>query len=217
MVGRMRFGEFTLDSDTRELHRGTECVPLSPKALRLLEVLLEHSPKALSKEILQERLWPETVVVEKNLVNLVAEIRRALGDNPARPQFVRTVHRFGYAFVAVIEQLSPDRSKLTAAQFVLTWRGGRTDLIDGQHVVGRDPEVELSFDSPGVSRRHALLRVSGASVTIEDLGSKNGTFVGGRRIDSETALLVGDRICVGSLEITLRALTGLATTETALM
>ena len=49
---------------------------------------------------LQDRLWPGTFVVEKNLTNLMSEIREALGDDPAHPRFIRTVHRFGYAFRA---------------------------------------------------------------------------------------------------------------------
>ena len=55
-------------------------------------------PKALSKADLQERLWPGTFVAEANLSNLVAEIRAALNDPARAPKFVRTAHRFGYAF-----------------------------------------------------------------------------------------------------------------------
>jgi DNA-binding winged helix-turn-helix (wHTH) protein len=97
---RVTFGEFVLDPDTRELLRGNTPVPLSPKAFQLLAVLVENRPKALSKSDLQERLWPGTFVVEKNLTNLVTEIRAALGDDASDPVFVRTVHRFGYAFHA---------------------------------------------------------------------------------------------------------------------
>ena len=79
-VTAVSFGSFVLDLDTRELRRGSESVPLTPKAYQLLEVLVVNRPKALSKSALQERLWPDTFVLEKNLVNLVAEIREALGD-----------------------------------------------------------------------------------------------------------------------------------------
>src|SRR5688572_4073514 len=95
---RVSFGPFVLDSDTRELLRADVPVPLSPKAFELLCLLVAHRPKALAKSDLQERLWPATFVVEKNLANLVGEIRDALGDDPSNPRFVRTVHRFGYAF-----------------------------------------------------------------------------------------------------------------------
>ena len=58
-------------------------MPLSPKAFDLLCILVAGRPKAISKSELQERLWPATFVVEKNLTNLVGEIRDALGDDPS--------------------------------------------------------------------------------------------------------------------------------------
>ena len=73
-----------LDLETRELIRGGHRVPLSPKAFDLLGILVTDRPKAISKSDLQERLWPATFVVEKNLANLVSEIREALGDDPGR-------------------------------------------------------------------------------------------------------------------------------------
>ena len=98
MTGRVPFGEFVLDADTRELRRGSKSIALSPKAYELLETLVANRPKAISKIVLQETLWPGTFVVEKNVVNLIGEIREALGDDAAHPRFIRTVHRFGYAF-----------------------------------------------------------------------------------------------------------------------
>ena len=95
---QVHFGRFVLDPDTRELLSGDARVPLSPKAFDLLSILVADRPKAISKSDLQERLWPATFVVEKNLANLVSEIRDAIGDDPSDPRFIRTVHRFGYAF-----------------------------------------------------------------------------------------------------------------------
>ena len=92
------FGEFVLDLDSRELRRANELVRLSPKAFQLLEILVTTRPKALSKADLQDRLWPDTFVVEKNLANLVSEIRQALGESPQGSGFIRTVQRYGYAF-----------------------------------------------------------------------------------------------------------------------
>lgn len=95
---QVRFGEFMLDTDTRQLI-GTEGeVHLSPKAYELLTVLVEKRPRALSKQELHERLWPATFVSEVNLATLIAEIREALGDDARKPRFVRTARRFGYAF-----------------------------------------------------------------------------------------------------------------------
>src|SRR5918998_1222576 len=95
---RVHFKAFVIDSDTRELLHGGACVPLSPKAFDLLSILVAQRPKALAKSDLLDRLWPNTFVVEKNLANLISEIRDAIGDDSAKPQFIRTVHRFGYAF-----------------------------------------------------------------------------------------------------------------------
>jgi non-specific serine/threonine protein kinase len=95
---RWTFGEFVLDLDARQLVRAGAPVPLSPKALQLLGILVESHARALSKTELQDHLWPGTFVVEKNLTNLVSEVREALGDDPTNPRFIRTVHRFGYAF-----------------------------------------------------------------------------------------------------------------------
>ena len=95
---QVRFGPFLLDSESRELLRDSSRVLLSPKAFDLLCILVAGRPKAISKRELQERLWPATFVVEKNLANLVSEIRDAIGDDPSDPRFIRTVPRFGYAF-----------------------------------------------------------------------------------------------------------------------
>ncbi len=125
---RWTFGDFALDLDARELMRAGAPVSLSPKAFQLLGILVETCPRALSKTELQDRLWPGTFVVEKNLTNLVAEIREALGDDPAQSRYIRTIHRFGYSFrePAVSETHSRARHNLPAQ---LT------------HFIGRDRDI----------------------------------------------------------------------------
>lgn len=215
-VSALLFGDFVLDLDARELRRGGEPMLLSPKAFQLLEVLVSNSPKALSKSALQEHLWPDTFVVEKNLVNLIAEIREAVGDDAARPRFVRTIHRFGYAFRNTTDEPRARRESIRAAdvRFRLVWAGGRAGLGDGEHVLGRDPELELFLDAPDVSRRHARIRIAGDEATIEDLESKNGTFVSERRVGSATRLADGDSIRVGSVRLTFTAVRNRGSTET---
>jgi DNA-binding winged helix-turn-helix (wHTH) protein len=205
-----------LDFDTRELRRGEVPVALSPKAYELLETLVKSRPKALSKLALQERLWPDTYVVEKNLTNLVADIRKALEDDPDHPRFVRTVHRFGYAFrESAQEGAAPgSRPSRGLVRFRLTWTEGRAGLSDGEHLLGRDPDLELFFDSPSVSRRHAVIRIAGDEATVEDLGSKNGTFVGDRRLDSSSRLSDGDVIRLGSVVMTFKIVRARGSTYT---
>jgi DNA-binding winged helix-turn-helix (wHTH) protein len=204
------FADFVLDLDARELRRGADAIALSPKAYQLLQILVSERPKALSKLDLQERLWPDTFVVEKNLVNLVAEIRAALGDDATHPRFVRTVPRFGYAF----REPPADVGETHRVRFRLRWPDGRAALKEGEHVLGRDPDLELFIDGPGVSRRHALIRVSGANATIQDLGSKNGTFVADRSAASPTPLADGDIIRLGSVELTFIAVSARYSTRT---
>jgi DNA-binding winged helix-turn-helix (wHTH) protein len=213
--GQLPFGDFVLDQDARELRHGDRPVPLSPKAFQLLEVLVASRPKALSKIALQERLWPDTFVVEKNLVNLIAEIREALGESSSHPRFVRTVHRFGYAFREPAAPPSDNmRFAVQRVRFRLVWEAGRAGIGEGEHVLGRDPDLELFLDSPSVSRRHALIRVTGGEATVEDLGSKNGTFVADRRVDSTMALADGDVIRVGSVPVTFKVLAVWGSTHT---
>ncbi len=81
-------------------------------------------------------------------------------------------------------------------------------------MLGRDPDLELFLDSPGVSRRHALIRITGDEATVEDLGSKNGTFVADRRLDSPMRLVDGDLIRVGSVQLTFNAIRTWGSTRT---
>jgi predicted component of type VI protein secretion system len=77
------------------------------------------------------------------------------------------------------------------------------ELIEGQFAVGRSAGCQLSLDDPLVSRRHALLIVSREGVTIEDLQSRNGVIVNGQRIPGRTKVVAGDKIVIGSQELTL--------------
>jgi hypothetical protein len=84
------------------------------------------------------------------------------------------------------------------------------ELNEGTFAVGRNASCQLSLDDPLVSRRHAIFEVAASSVTVEDLNSRNGVIVNGHRIDAKVALNVGDRILIGSQELTLLG-AGLAT------
>src|SRR5687767_12236518 len=95
---RIGFGPFVLDSDTRQLMRDGREVHLAPKAFDLLVALASERPNVVSKAALQERLWPDTFVVEANLSNLVAEIREATAYTNQTTAWIRTVHAVGYAF-----------------------------------------------------------------------------------------------------------------------
>ena len=186
---RARFADCVLDTGKRELLRDGTRVDLTPKAFALLQALVDSHPAAMSKGDLYELLWPGVFVETGNLHTLVAEIRSAVGDDGR--QIIRTVHRFGYA-------LSADVFTDEAASAVLVIGERQLPLRDGENIIGRD-----FIGAPDVSRRHARISVKGQSVSIEDLGSKNGTWVGGKRIES-AKLDDGDEIILGRTRAVLR-------------
>lgn len=202
---RIRFGPFVLDLDTRQLTRHGREIHLSPKAFELLSTLVVGRPKVIPKAVLQGRLWPETFVDEANLSNLVAEIRGALEDPPRAPRFIRTAHGFGYAFFAdaTIEPRSREAS-VDQPECWIEWGERRFPMSVGEHVVGRDPDVEVRLDHSTVSRRHARFVVTATGTALEDSASKNGTFRAGERVTSPVLLADGDAIRIGSLLVTFR-------------
>jgi DNA-binding winged helix-turn-helix (wHTH) protein len=208
---RYAFGRFTLDVARRQLFCGDEAVHLSPKALQLLQLLIEERPNALAKRDLHDRLWPETFVVESNLAALVNEVRRALGDNARRPELIRTVHGYGYAFSG--EAVPEEAQRATgpaAARLVGT--GSEVQLYVGRNIVGRDPQAAVHIDDRTVSRRHAAISISPTGATVEDLGSKNGTFIDGARITTARPIRDGAEIGFGSVVMTYRTPSDASTT-----
>jgi len=199
---RLRLAEdCVLDLDRRQVFRGGRDVPLSPKAYELLTLLVDARPAAVAKEKLYHALWPDTFVVEANLPNLVAEIRAALGDSARAPRIIRTIHRFGYALV----DATGAAGQVRAAEPPSCWlRGpsGDTLLAPGENLVGRGPGIRVRIEDGGVSRRHARIMNDDEQTTVEDLGSKNGTFVSGERVSTRVRLRSGDRVSFGPVVMT---------------
>jgi DNA-binding winged helix-turn-helix (wHTH) protein len=198
----VRFGRFVFDEAGRELTGDGRRMALSPKAFELLGVLLRERPRALSKAELRDRLWPGTFVGETSLPRVVGEVRRALGDRSGEPRLVRTVQRFGYAFVGDVSEdgrgtLSDAAAGAIGAGCALMWGERLIPLLPGENLVGREPGCAVTIPSGLVSRRHARIVVTGEGATLTDLGSKNGTLLGGRRIGEQTRLDDGDEIRIG--------------------
>ena len=103
-----RFGQFELDDEALELRQAGTRIEVEPKALRLLLYLVSRPELAVSKDELQEALWPRTIVTEASLTSCVKKARRAVGDDAGRQSVIRTVHGHGYQFVAPLEDDSAD-------------------------------------------------------------------------------------------------------------
>ena len=199
----LRFGEFRLNPATRQLLRGAAEVHLSPKAFDLLSILIARRPEVVTKEALRDRLWRGTNVVDANLNNLASEIRSALDDDPQKPQFLRTVHRIGYSFCGQVDE------NTSQPRGWLIWNDKTIPLANGHTMLGRDPQCTVWIDAPGVSRRHASIRIAGegaaAKAQIEDLASTNGTLVDGQPIKAPTSLDDGQEIGIGEATLTYRS------------
>jgi len=123
---KIRFGDYTLDVDSRQLTGAGSPIHLSPKAFDLLKLLVERRPSAISKSELHDRIWPGTFVSDDSLSRLIVEVREAIGDAARRPRFVRTLHGFGYAFSADAETLS-DRDESDSVGALQTGEEKRID------------------------------------------------------------------------------------------
>ena len=188
----LRFGDFSVDLERHELCDRTGPIHLTPKAFELLRLLIASRPKVVSQSALYDALWPDTFVEMTNLHNLIGEIRSALRDRNRKT--VRTKFRVGFSFAA--DAFSDEVTPATAQMFTAS----RTfDLHDGENLVGRETTATVRIESKSVSRIHARITISAESATLEDLRSKNGTFLHGRRVRSATPIADGDEVTFGSV------------------
>src|SRR5499427_10885327 len=113
MVGRpfYEFGPFRLDATGRRLFRGTEPVPLPPKAVDTLLVLVENAGTVVDKELLLKRVWQGAFVEEGSLTRAISVLRKALSNEKDGQEFIATISRRGYRFtvpVTLVENGSPE-------------------------------------------------------------------------------------------------------------
>jgi DNA-binding winged helix-turn-helix (wHTH) protein len=111
------FGPFRLDPTRRLLFRQDQVVPLTPKVLHTLLVLVENSGRVVSKDELMKAVWPDTFVEEGNLTQNISTLRKVLGENPGEHTYIETVPKQGYRFIGTtpgqieIESAPPPRQR----------------------------------------------------------------------------------------------------------
>jgi DNA-binding winged helix-turn-helix (wHTH) protein len=225
---RVHFGGFVLDADRRQLRSEAGPVHLTPKAYELLALLVEERPRAVSKEEIQDRLWPKTYVTESSLMSIVAEVRAAIGESGHAPRWVHNVRSYGYAFGdpddveadlvrAVPSPAVPDVVTPASPVTLTSWvdvHGERFALTEGDNSIGRDATAQVVVDHQSVSRHHATLTVKGGEAVLGDRGSKNGTFVNGRPVVEPVVLRDGQMFRVGTVTLVFRSLVHTGDTET---
>jgi len=195
----LRFGDFAVDLERRELRDRNGPIHLTPKAFELLQLLIASRPKAMSQSALYDVLWPDTYVQRTNLHNLVREIRAALCDRDRK--IIRTNFGFGFSFAA---EAFSDEARRVNAQMVVADQ--EFDLHDGENLVGRERNATVRIDSTSVSRIHARITITADGATVEDLRSKNGTFVHGKRLRSPSPIADGDEVTFGSVSAVFRVM-----------
>lgn len=102
------FGEFRLDTSEQELRRGAEKITLTPKAVELLNLLIERRGQIISRDEIQEKLWRDTYVDENNLSVTISMLRRAFGVKASEKNFIETVSKRGYRFVADVAETNAE-------------------------------------------------------------------------------------------------------------
>ena len=171
------FGPFRLDTAERLLLREGEVVPLPPKVIETLLVLVENNGHVLEKDDLIKMLWPDTFVEEGSLSRNISYLRRALGENGSAQPYIETIPRRGYRFVASVKVLRNDQQDLakSLANFSATGssQGPHHNLIQGViHDAGlvksirSAPPVKAVLDQPRRVKRRALVIASIAVVLM---------------------------------------------------
>ena len=152
------FGRFRLKTAERVLLREGEPVPLTPKVFDILITLVENRGQVVEKDDLMKKVWPTTFVEEGNLTQNVSLLRKALGESAGGTQFIETVPRRGYRFVAQINTTSPeDNLNGASSNEVLSGSNGHGNLA--QHLIASPNSLESTENRKDESRpevSHAL-------------------------------------------------------------
>jgi Tol biopolymer transport system component/DNA-binding winged helix-turn-helix (wHTH) protein len=163
------FGPFRLDVDERLLMRDGRITPLPPKVFDTLLVLVENSGRVVSKDELMQSLWPDTFVEESNLTQNISQLRRALGDGASDAQYIETIPKRGYRFVAGVQPLAISSVSTEEAIAVNGHApapaGEPADQSDGLEQT-LPPAVEVTTEKLSLNRSVAVAALIAFSVAV---------------------------------------------------
>lgn len=194
-----RLGAWLVEPMLDRITRDGRELRLRPRAMDVLVHLAAAAGALASKQELIEAVWRCEHVSDHALTQVIAELRKAFGDSARSPAFIENIPRRGYRLVAAVTPVAapapgPQEAVLP---FKLQSADGEHPLGQGSHVIGRSGDADIPIDRTEVSRCHARIVVHGTTATIEDLGSKNGTYLNGARLERPTVLANGDEIWIG--------------------
>jgi TolB-like protein/DNA-binding winged helix-turn-helix (wHTH) protein/tetratricopeptide (TPR) repeat protein len=145
------FQSFRLDAANHCLWRGEERLQITPKAFDVLRYMVENAGRLVTQDELLEALWPETYVNQEVLRKYILEIRKVLGDRPEKPEFIETVTKRGYRFIAPVVDESEDEPPDLS-----TPRAGATEETATDERVGRETAFS-DQETPGGKHRMSTL------------------------------------------------------------
>jgi TolB-like protein/DNA-binding winged helix-turn-helix (wHTH) protein len=153
--GGYSFGPFRIDLARHVLLRGSDIVPLTTKAFDTLVALVRNSGRMLEKDELLRLVWPDTAVEEGNLTVAISMLRKALGEEPGDHQYIQTVPRRGYRFVADVRESEDVRERRFPSRRAIAAAGAAVSLVlAGLFIYGRlfvaAPLDEKGIDSLAV-------------------------------------------------------------------
>lgn len=218
MAGAFRFAEFELDVSAYALRRRDESVKLERIPMEVLILLVERAGMLVERSEIQRQLWGPAVFVEHGAAinTAIRKIRYALDDDASRPRFVETVVGKGYKFIGSLErapslqngnvagngdtEVSP-RASFQFPRYSITLGKQEFVLHAAETLIGREPSVGIYLDHPSVSRKHARIAIESVGATLSDLGSRNGTFLNGRRVEGAAKIHDNDVIALGPITL----------------
>lgn len=227
-----RLGEWRVEPAANTLTRGSEEIRLEPKVMMVLNSLAGRAGEVVSKRELIDEVWNTEFIAENSLTRVIANLRRALGDDARNPSHIQTISKRGYRLIAEVDdgsqkelarRWSPgsyeplavivgdgvrfgNRPGSERCDHVLICGDQEIPLIVPTIVFGRGEQSDIQFLVSEVSRVHARLDVAKGRAVIEDLRSKNGTKVNNRIIDRPHRLSSGDAIVIGPNTLVYRRL-----------
>lgn len=206
--GSFHLGDWKVEPTLGRISRNGRYVRLRPRAMDVLVTLALAAGELVSKRNLIDAVWRTEFVSDHALTQVIAEIRAALGDDARKPEFIQNIPRRGYRLVADVNLVSKAGELANKALLPFRLQGDDVDhpLVQGQNVIGRATDADIYINRTEVSRCHAKVVVQGSTASIEDLGSKNGTYLNGRILEEPTTLSNGDEIWIGRRVARLRFL-----------
>jgi len=202
MSGTFHFAQFELDLAAYALRVRGKSVKLEKIPMEVLILLVQRAGTLVQRSEIQAALWGTEVFVEHDAAinTAVRKIRQALGDDAEAPRFIQTVVGKGYRFIAPLESPANHRRSVFPRYSL---KIGQQEFIlqSGETVIGRDPSAGVYVDHPSVSRNHASISIGSDGATLHDLGSRNGTFLNGHRIEGPEK--IDDKSVIGLGPVTL--------------